>query len=309
MSTPILHRSLKSPYAQKVMLLMGYFDQTYLSFIAPKGIPRPIELALVGEYSRRIPILQMGADLYCDSELIIRIMAEHNHDNFLTQYPSEDVAEQWIEKIEITGNTSVFGSIKPMELLCAYFKNMPPTHAYRFITDRAKLGKTVTMPNADLPHKEKVAIARSYLEELNNQLKYHTFMLTEDRPTSVDFTAFTMVYYLDTINGLKIANGLTHLKQWYQRMSAIGTGKFSEISGNKCLEIARNASPSPVADKYLNSNRIGQKIKYKNKGFMAQMNDDGVEGIIVGEDDETIILRRDDAQVGTVHVYFPKLNY
>ena len=41
---------------------------------------------------------------------------------------------------------------------------------------------------------------------------------------------------------------------------------------------------------------------------MAEMND-GVEGVIVGEDDKTIILRREDDEVGTVHVHFPKLGY
>lgn len=309
MNTPILHRSLKSPYAQKVMLLMGYIEQPYLSFIAPKGIPRPIEQALVGEYSRRIPILQMGADIYCDSELIVRVLAEKNNENSLTRYSSEQEAQRWIEKIEIAGNTSVLGSIKPLELICAYFKNMPPNHAWKFITDRAKLGKRMTMPNAELPYTEKVAIARSYLEELNNQLRFSKFMLTEDKPTAVDFTAFTMIYYLDTINRLKVAKGLEHLKQWYARMSVIGTGKFTEISGNKCLDVAREAVPSPIAGKYLSSKRIGQKIAYQNKGFMAQMNNEGVEGVIVGEDDKTIILRREDAQVGIVHVYFPKLDY
>ncbi|WP_135381950.1 glutathione S-transferase family protein [Vibrio tasmaniensis] len=308
MSTPILHRSLKSPYSQKVMLLMGYLEQPYLSFIAPKGIPRPIEQALVGEYSRRIPILQMGADLYCDSELILRVMAKHNYVTSLITYPSKEEALKWSEKIELAGNISIFGSIRPLELLIAYFKNMPPSHAWHFITDRAKLAKKITMPNAERSHEEKVAIARGYLEALNNQLRDHKFMLTEEKPTSVDFSAYTMIYYLDTINGLKIAKGLEHLKRWYTKMSEMGTGKFAEISGSQCLDIARESSPIPVSDQYLNSSRIGEKIAYRNKGFMAEMNE-GVEGIIVGEDDETIILRREDAQVGIMHVYFPKLNY
>ncbi|MDH5975559.1 glutathione S-transferase [Vibrio splendidus] len=308
MSTPILHRSLKSPYAQKIMLLMGYLEQPYLSFIAPKGIPRPIEQALVGEYSRRIPILQMGADLYCDSALILRVMAKHNHESSLTTYPSEKEALQWSERIELAGNTSIFGSIKPLELLIAYFRNMPPSHAWHFITDRAKLAKEITMPNAELSHEEKVAIARNYLEALNNQLRNHKFMLTEDRPTSVDFSAYTMIYYLDTINRLKIAKGLEHLKRWYTRMSALGTGRFAEVDGSKCLDIARQSSPVPVSEQYLYSSRIGERIAYRNGGFMAEMNH-GVEGIIAGEDDKTIILRREDDQVGTVHVHFPKLGY
>lgn len=308
MQTPILHRSLKSPYAQKIMLLMGYLNQSYLSFIAPKGIPRPIEEELVGEYSRRIPTLQIGADLYCDSELIMKVLAENCHVGSLYNYPSLEEAQAWIEKIEIHGNTSIFGSIKPLELVCAYFKNMPPNHAWKFISDRAKLGKTVKLPNADLPYEEKVNIAEKYLQEVDNQLSQQDFFLSDEVPTSLDFTAYTMIYYLDTVNKLKLAKGLPNLLRWYQKMSAIGTGSFNEVSGKGCLDIANNASPAPVTSQYLNSSRIGQEISYTNKGFMAQMNS-GVKGIIVGEDENTIILRRETPKVGVVHVHFPKLNY
>ena len=290
------------------MLLLGYLNQSYLSFIAPKGIPRPIEEELVGEYSRRIPILQIGADLYCDSQLIMKVLAKKNESDHLFNYPSFEEASNWIEKIEIHGNTSIFGSIKPLELICAYFKNMPPNHAWKFITDRAKLGKTVKLPNADLPHEQKVNIAQTYLKEVDKQLSQQAFFLTNKMPTSVDFTAFTMIYYLDTINKLKLAQGLPNLHRWYQRMSTMGTGSFKEISGKECLHIARDTSPMPIDSQYLNSSRIGQEITFTNKGFMAQMNS-GVKGVVVGENNNVIILRRESPQVGVVHVHFPKLSY
>lgn len=308
MNTPILHRSLKSPYAQKVMLLMGYLGQPYLSFIAPKGMPRPIEEILVGEYSRRIPILQIGADMYCDSELILRVMAERNNAYSLNHYPSIEEAKQWIKRIETEGNSTIIESVKPLEMLIAYFKNMPPNHALRFITDRIKLAKTLKRPNAELSHQEKTAIARRYLDQLNQQLLNRGFLLTENKPTSVDFTAFTMIYFLDMINGMKATQGLDHLQQWYKTMSQFGTGRYTEIDGNKCLDSACLAAPSSIAQQYLNSPRIGQSITFRNGGFMANMNQ-GVKGVIVGEDENTIIIRREHERVGTVHVHFPKLDY
>ncbi len=307
-SHPILHRSLKSPYAQKVMLAIGYLNQPYLSFIAPKGIPRPVEEILVGNYSRRIPILQIGADLYCDSELIVSTLATQANMSSLLEYPSDEEAQQWIKKIEMKGAYVMFGALKPLELIVGYFKNMPPNHAWKFITDRMKLAKKLEGVKSALPHDKKVQQARSYLEALDQQLSKHDFLLTDNAPTSVDFTAFTMVYYHHIINGLKHAKGLNHLLSWFSRMEAIGTGQMQEISGQETLDIARNAEPAPIDEALRLSPRIGQKVAYRNKGFMPEMNE-AVEGVIVGEDDHKIILRRENPQVGTVHVHFPKLDY
>ena len=308
MQMPILHRSLQSPYCEKIMLLMGYLEQPYLSLITSKGIPRPVQELLVGNYSRRVPILQIGADLFCDSELIMQQLSILNDNSSLYKYPSTSAVEQWIKAIEIDGNTAIFGSIKPLELICAYFKNMPPNHALKFITDRAKLAKTVALPNNDLPFEEKELIAKRYLVDLDNQLSEHHFFFTDNAPTALDFTAYTMIYYLDIINKLKLARELHNLRKWYQRMSAIGTGHGKEVTDQVSLAAALENPPAPIAAEYLKSSRIGQEVTFKNKGFMSQMNE-GVRGVIVGEDENRIILRRETIQTGVVHIHFPKLNY
>ena len=306
--TRILHRSIKSPYAQKAMLLMGYLDQDYLSFIAPKGLPRPIEEKLVGNYCRRIPILQIGADMYCDTELIIRVMAERTGATSLVTYPSGDEAQTWIEKIETQGASTLIGAFSPWELIKGYFRNMPPNHAWKFITDRAKLARKLGSEGPRLSTEEKEAEARAYLEELDRHLQGRRFMLSEEEPTSVDFTAFTMIYYHNIINGLRLAERLSNLRRWFDGMEAFGTGRFTEIAGQETLNIAFNATPTPIPERLLESDRIGQGVSYRNKGFQAAMNE-GVEGIVMGEDDNTIVLRRENADVGIVHVHFPKLRY
>lgn len=303
--TPILHRSLKSPYAQKTMALMGYLRQDYLSFIAPKGLPRPIEEKLVGGYCRRIPILQIGADMYCDTELITRVMAERTGKASLYAYSSQQEAADWVAKME---EAPFFNAFSPGQMVKAYFRNMPPRHAIRFILDRAKLAKSMPRNNSKTSMEEKRAETRAYLEELNQHLQGRHFMLSDTEPTSVDFTAFTIIYFHDVINNLQLAQGLDSLQRWYASMTAFGTGQFLEISGKKALKVAREASPAPIPTHLLASDRIGQHTTHHHQGFQAWMTP-GVEGTVVGEDDNVIVLRRENKDVGTVHVHFPKLSY
>ncbi len=306
--TPILHRSLQSPYAQKVMAMMGYLDQNYQSVLAPKGMPRPIQSALVGPYARRIPVLQIGADLYCDSELINHILASRAGRSELHAYANPDRAREWIARIETEGAFAMLGAFGPWELICGYFRNMPPQHAFKFVADRAKLARKLEVPGKGLTRAEKDNLARIWLGALDAQLSKHAFLLSDVAPTSVDFTAYTMIWYHQSINGLARAQKRPHLLDWFERMQAFGIGSMTEVSGAKALDIATRATPAPIPEQMLQSERIGQVIHFQNGGFQPTMNQP-VEGTLVGEDDRSLILYRQSADLGALHVHFPKLWY
>jgi len=73
----ILHYYPTSPYAQKVLLALAIKK---IPFKAVKGLTavpqgRPITTALTGGY-RKIPVLQIGADIFCDTYLILEKLEE-----------------------------------------------------------------------------------------------------------------------------------------------------------------------------------------------------------------------------------------
>ncbi|MEM1413012.1 MAG: glutathione S-transferase N-terminal domain-containing protein, partial [Pseudomonadota bacterium] len=70
----ILHHYEVSPFAEKIRLMMGLTDQAWGSVLSPPYPPRPNVDPLTGGY-RRIPIAQLGADLFCDTSLIAREVA------------------------------------------------------------------------------------------------------------------------------------------------------------------------------------------------------------------------------------------
>ena len=71
MSDLILHHYPSSPFSEKIRLILGYKQLAWKSVIIPQIMPKPDVVALTGGY-RKTPFLQIGADIYCDTQLIIR---------------------------------------------------------------------------------------------------------------------------------------------------------------------------------------------------------------------------------------------
>src|SRR5262245_22106178 len=75
MSTPalLLHQYDTSPFSEKVRKVLAHKGVTWGAVDQPTMMPKPELLPLTGGY-RRIPVLQIGADVYCDSQLIARVL-------------------------------------------------------------------------------------------------------------------------------------------------------------------------------------------------------------------------------------------
>ena len=67
----ILHHYPTSPFAEKARLMLGFKQLSWRSVMIPPLMPKPDLTALTGGY-RKTPVLQVGADIYCDTALIAR---------------------------------------------------------------------------------------------------------------------------------------------------------------------------------------------------------------------------------------------
>ena len=73
MTEPVLHHYPVSPFAEKVRAMLGYKGLAWKSVQIPLIMPKPDVVALTGGY-RKTPILQVGADIHCDTALIARVL-------------------------------------------------------------------------------------------------------------------------------------------------------------------------------------------------------------------------------------------
>ena len=79
---PILYFYAFSPYARKVTAYLALRGIPYTECEQPVTMPRP-DLAAIGVKYRRIPVLSIGRDIYCDTALIL--------DKLEKLYPGSDM--------------------------------------------------------------------------------------------------------------------------------------------------------------------------------------------------------------------------
>jgi hypothetical protein len=69
----ILHHYPMSPFAEKIRLIFGFKGLHWSSVHIPNIMPKPDLTALTGGY-RKTPVMQIGADIYCDTALIADVL-------------------------------------------------------------------------------------------------------------------------------------------------------------------------------------------------------------------------------------------
>src|SRR5262249_47495349 len=127
MTNIILHHYETSPYSEKVRLGLGLKGLAWGSVEIPVIMPKPDLTALTGGY-RKTPVLQIGADIYCDSQLIIRNPAGRLPPPIF--YPAghgaADALAWWAEKTTFSPAASIA------------FAKRPDALPKGFLEDRAK---------------------------------------------------------------------------------------------------------------------------------------------------------------------------
>ena len=116
MTQLILHQYAASPFSEKVRCLLGYKQQDYHMVEIPVIMPKPDLMALTGGY-RKTPVLQVGADIFCDTAAICRAIDHLFPDNSIYS-ESEDAmltaAAHWTDTFLFKLAVAVAFSLKPL---------------------------------------------------------------------------------------------------------------------------------------------------------------------------------------------------
>src|ERR1700759_4236062 len=92
----ILHHYELSPFSEKVRRMLAYKRLAWTAVRAPAVMPKPDLLALTGGY-RRIPVLQRGNHVYCDSALIPRFREKLGPEPTLYPSPLTAALAEWAD--------------------------------------------------------------------------------------------------------------------------------------------------------------------------------------------------------------------
>jgi glutathione S-transferase len=296
----ILHHFDQSPFSEKIRVIFGFKRLAWKSVRISRTMPRPNLMPLTGGY-RRTPTLQIGADVYCDTQIIIRELEARFPRPTLFPPIASGVCfalAMWSDRTFFQNTVGlVFGSLG----------NKVPRE---FIEDRSRLRGApfdVAAMTAALPHLREQF--RAHVGWIETQLADGREWLFGDFSLA-DVHTYMNVWYVRAhlANADDVFAEFKYTRAWEERVRAIGHGTRSELSDEDALAIAAKAHPqsAEIADPADPSQRQpGDRVSVTpdDYGKIA------VTGEIVSLSAQHIAIRRHDDRVGEIVVHFPRAGF
>ena len=298
----ILHHFDESPFSEKIRLVFGLKNIAWASVRISRIMPRPDLMPMTGGY-RRTPVMQIGADIYCDTQAILRELERRFPEPTLFPSGYEGVASataMWTDRTFFQSTVNlVFGSLAD---------KVPPD----FIADREKLRGA----------KFDVAAMASAIPQMRDQFRAHVQWIEAqlgdgrnwmcgEKPSLCDINAYMNVWYLRA--GLpaeadRLLAEFARTRAWETRIRAIGHGQRSEMSTAAALDIAAGATPQTATlrdPNDPNGRKPGDRIEVMPDDYGRIK----VSGEIVALSSDHIAIRRQDPRAGEVVVHFPRAGF
>jgi glutathione S-transferase len=298
MSEIILHHYDLSPFAEKIRLALGLKNLPWRSVQAPMVMPKPDLVELTGGY-RRVPVMQLGADIYCDTHCIARVLDRLQPSPPLSppgQETVEHALSRWAETTFMMAVLALFGigGVFPDE----------------FVEDRRQ---TMVPPGTDLDQSKvvlgtKLLQISANLDRLEHQLSDGRPFLLGEEPCLADLSAFHPLMMLG-LNERTVAllAPLEKVPAWSARVRAIGHGKRSELDADDAIAIARDASPAELSGEPVlpDGMEIGTPVLVLHDDYGSG----NVAGTLAASDLHEIAVKRQTERAGEVVVHFPREDF
>ncbi len=297
MTDIILHHYPTSPFAELARAALGLKGLAWKSVIIPMMMPKPDLVALTGGYGRT-PVLQIGADIYCDTAAILDALERHAPTPSLYPAPLGPVHRMvagWAGAAQFGAHVGAAFKNAPMEAL-------PPG----FAEDRKRrfVGFDFGAMPLFAPHLETQVLASAAWIEASLADGRH--FIGGDAAGHGDLALYSNLWFLTAMPfaaefAAKAMSG-PHIGSWYARMVAIGHGNSTEISGTDAIAFAHAATPAEALGSVEGWSQ-GQAVMIRTE----QSGDDPVSGSLLRCDAGGITVRRISEKAGEINVHFPRI--
>ncbi len=303
----IYHAYPQSPVAEKIRVAFGVKGLSWRSVEIPRLPPKPLLTTLTGGY-RRTPVMQIGADIYCDSFCIIEELEQRFPVHSFYRTTEAGLAQclsRWTDGALFELSVKI--------VLGSAGDALPED----FAEDRGRLylggdnwAENLKKANTQLPHL--VAQFRVTCSWLDQVLEDKRKFLLGDEATALDAQIYHVIWFIRGrfAGGEALLSEFPNLVGWEKSIQALGHGTSSDLTAEEAIEIA--ASTIPKTKEYVQDNdpqglQAGMQIKV---GPDVESGEQFVTGIIRYADIHRIAITRTCEQTGTdVCVHFPRTGY
>lgn len=301
----ILHNYPQSPVAEKVRTVLGIKGLTWHDVEIPRLPPKPLLTPLTGGY-RRTPVMQIGADIFCDSQCIIRELDR--------RYPSANASASTNVGLMWCLSRWTDGELFSLALkivLGAAGDSLPED----FAKDRGLLyfgedwAERLKEANSELPHF--VTQLRAPFSWIDSNLNDGRTFLLGSEAGAIDAQLYYVVWFLRGRwdGGPAFLSEFTQLERWEKNIREIGHGTSTALAAEDALAIALS-SESTTASGVTNNDPQGLMVGAKvSIGPDMDSGEQPVEGILRSANADTISIEITNDEVGTVCVHFPRTGY
>lgn len=311
MTDIVLHHYPASPFAEKIRLLLGYKRASWYSVEIPMMMPKPKLMPLTGGY-RKTPVLQIAADIYCDTALILDELHQRLPDPLLLDEAKlSDIALAAYADSSLFA-ASVSWAFQPSSM-ADFFQGRSDVFVQAFLADRKALRASSIVPRPSLGQaKDRLELALAALE---NQLSDCRSFVWGTSPARADFSLFHPLWFIQQAKSVAgILDAYPQVGLWLDRMRAFGHGQPQPISADEALALAAQSTPLAIDNNAKASLQTAQvaeglqldawvEVKPSDYGL------DPVRGRLCFADSKRITIAREVEGLGLLHVHFPQAGY
>lgn len=295
----ILYNYALSPFSEKIRAMLGYANLPWCSVIVREMPPRPELNVLTGGY-RKVPVAQLGADIFCDTRAIAAEIARlAGKPELILEEQSEEV-QAFVRETDLEIFLACVISASDGRMLRKLIRETSLMNTLRFLKDRINMGrKSRVKALRGAAAKEKVM---AHIVDMEQRLS-HDFLFGPT-PCVADFSAYHGLWFVADLAEKPWLQGYPKVGAWLARMKAFGHGKPENLSANDAATRARNAQPRALPHTE-DKAQLDQQVTIAPDDYGR----DPVIGTLVYTDKNETIIARETQEVGLVHVHFPKQGF
>jgi glutathione S-transferase len=285
---------------------LGFKGLSWRSVKISPVMPKPDLTALTGGY-RKTPVLQVGADIYCDTALIARRLEQEKALPAFFPEGQEMITASfaaWADSVVFQHAVSL---VFQPESIAVRFGNLSPEAIKAFLADRAGLfsgGSATKLSTEQAQHQWPTLMSR-----LEQQLQREDGDYLFGEPSIADFALAHSLWFLKaTPVTAPLVDAYPAVSAWHSRVLGFGHGASSEMTSEEALEVARRSTPAASPDEQFvdpNGFTAGQQVVIAATDYGV----DPVAGELLFAGSEELIVRRKDERGGVVHVHFPRFGF
>ena len=301
----ILHHYPVSPFAEKIRAILGYKKLAWRSVEIPMVMPKPDVVALTGGY-RRTPLLQIGADVYCDTALIARVLERVAPEPPV--FPDGDIlavqaAAYFADNVLF--NIAVPVGFQPGGMVKLFLPDATPEFLKTFAEDRTAMRQGGTVRRGPLA--ECKANLAGVLARIEAQLRGP--FLFGARPCVADFSLYHVLWSVwKPPVARPVLEPFPNTVAFIERIAALGHGRPSPLTSEVALAVARKSDPAAIRNPQA-VETDGVPLGATAEVLPVDSGLDPVRGELLQCSADEIALRRTDPRAGTVVVHFPRFGY